>query len=82
LAASEQPDLAIMDIRLAGIRNGVDAALELYTKFGIRCVFATAHHDSLTQQKAAPAHPLGWVSKPYLPQTLVRAIREGWASSK
>src|ERR671914_540257 len=29
LAASESPELAIMDIRLAGLRDGIDAAIEL-----------------------------------------------------
>jgi DNA-binding NarL/FixJ family response regulator len=82
LALSEAPDVAVMDIRLAGPRDGVDAALELFRRFGVRCVFATAHHDLATQQRAAPAQPLAWVPKPYRPQTLVRAILDSLAARK
>ena len=79
IAAVERyrPELVLMDIRLSGSRDGVDAALEIYTRFGLRCVFATAHADAATRMAAAPAHPLGWLIKPYsdreLLQTLERA---------
>jgi two-component system, response regulator PdtaR len=77
LAQSEKPDLALMDIRLAGSRDGVDAALQIFSETGIRCVFATAHNDPATRQRAEPARPLGWVSKPYTPAALVDAVRTG-----
>ena len=64
-ARSGRPDLALMDIRLAGARDGADAALDLFRQMGIRCVFATAHHDKSTRLRAQPAQPLGWLSKPY-----------------
>jgi DNA-binding NarL/FixJ family response regulator len=63
-----------MDIRLVGQRDGVDAAIDLFRETGIRCLFATAHHDTPTQQRAQAAQPLGWVSKPYAPQALVQAL--------
>ncbi len=43
LAKAERPHLVIMDIRLASVRDGVDAALVLYKTQGIRSLFATAH---------------------------------------
>lgn len=76
LARSTSPDLVIMDIRLAGDGDGVDAALELFRENGIRCVFATAHHDQKTQSRAQPARPLGWLAKPYQPDALIRAVRD------
>jgi two-component system, response regulator PdtaR len=75
LALSEKPDLAVMDIRLAGARDGVDAALELFNLTGMRCIFATAHHDAGTRLRAQPARPLAWLSKPYEPAALVEAVR-------
>lgn len=75
LAQTEAPTLAVMDIRLAGKRDGVDAALELYRQHGIRCVFATAHSDDNTRTRAKPAHPLAWVAKPYSMASLVDAVR-------
>jgi DNA-binding NarL/FixJ family response regulator len=79
LARDEMPDLAIMDIRLAGTRDGVDAALQIFSETGIRCIFATAHSDPATRHRALPAQPLGWVAKPYAPHALVQAVRAGLA---
>jgi DNA-binding NarL/FixJ family response regulator len=81
-AQSVRPDLVIMDIRLAGARDGVDAAIDLYSQMGIRCVFATAHHDHRTQARAQPAQPLGWLAKPYQPATLLQTVRTALAVLK
>jgi DNA-binding NarL/FixJ family response regulator len=75
LAASEQPRLAVMDIRLAGQRDGVDTALALFAEHGIRCVFATAHSDAQVRRRAEPASPLGWLQKPYTMASLVEMVR-------
>ena len=76
MARSEQPDLVIMDIRLADRSDGVDAAVELFDTFGIRSIFASAHADAETRKRAAPAKPVGWVQKPYSAEALIRLIRE------
>lgn len=75
MATATIPDLVVMDVTLAGARDGVDAALELFRDRGIRCVFATAHHDAQTRARAAPANPLAWLGKPFLPDALVRTVR-------
>ena len=38
LAKAGAPALAIMDIRLIGHANGVDAALEMFRQTGVRCI--------------------------------------------
>lgn len=76
LAASQRPALAVMDIRLAGERDGVDAALDLFRKHAIRCIFATAHRDPEVRQRAGPALPLGWLQKPYTMKSLIEAVRK------
>jgi DNA-binding NarL/FixJ family response regulator len=75
LAAEEKPDLAIMDIRLAGPRDGVEAAIHIYEHFGVRSMFATAHSDGATLARGQAANPLGWVAKPYNPAGLVDEIK-------
>lgn len=82
IARSTKPDVVVMDIRLTGARDGVDAALQLYRDFGLRCVFATAHQDKATRMRAEPAKPFGWVAKPYLPNTLVYAVRQALTQLK
>jgi DNA-binding NarL/FixJ family response regulator len=76
LAERCRPALAVMDIRLAGERDGVDAALEIFRTLGIRSIFASAHGDARIRARAAPAQPLGWVAKPYRVETLLKAVEE------
>jgi DNA-binding NarL/FixJ family response regulator len=74
IAGARRPALVVMDIRLAGNRDGVDAALEIFRTLGIRSLFASAHVDAQVRARAAAAQPLGWVAKPYRVETLLKAI--------
>jgi CheY-like chemotaxis protein len=74
LATSERPVLCVMDIRLAGARDGIDAANEIFRTVGIRCIFATAHADPGVRSRAEKAEPLGWLQKPFSMASLVDAI--------
>ncbi len=74
LADRERPDLMVMDIRLIGPRDGVDAAVEIWERFGIRSVFASANLDPTTRARANRANPLGFVDKPFVSGTLLAAI--------
>jgi len=81
LFRQRRPALIVMDIRLVGKRDGIDAALDIYRESGIRCIFASAHHDAATVARAGPAHPVGWLSKPYATSSLVRMVRDFLRSS-
>jgi CheY-like chemotaxis protein len=74
LARQKRPDLILMDIRLAGKTDGVDAALQIFEETGIRCIFASAHADAQSKARAAPARPLAWLQKPYGRETLLEAV--------
>jgi len=76
LAADHRPQLAVMDIRLNGVRDGIDAAIDLFSLFQIRCVFATAHQTAEIRQRAEPAKPLAWVPKPYTMPSLIEVVRK------
>jgi DNA-binding NarL/FixJ family response regulator len=76
MAAAYRPLLAIMDIRLNGERDGVDAAIDLFSFCGVRCVLATAHHTAETRVRATPANPLAWVAKPYTMQALLTVVQK------
>lgn len=76
LAASEGPALVVADIRLAGKRDGIDVAIELFRDHGIRTIFATAHHTQEARRRAKPATPLGWLPKPYTMASLVQVVRQ------
>ena len=64
LARTTQPDVAIMDIRLADGSDGIDAALRLRADLGIPSVFVSGNADEATRIRAAAATPLGFIVKP------------------
>jgi two-component system, response regulator PdtaR len=82
LAKAERPVLALMDIRLAGAKDGIEVALELYRELGIRCIFASAHVEPPYRQRAAGAAPLGWVQKPYTIATVVAAVKKALSEAQ
>ena len=82
LAADAHPRLAVMDIRLASKRDGIDAARELFQALDIRCIFATAHDDARTRERAEPYAPLGWLAKPYTMASLVASVSEALSQLK
>ena len=75
LAQTSKPSLVVMDIRLAGKRDGIDTAIELFREQGIRCIFATAHTDRQVRERGEIASPLGWLQKPYTMRSLVEMVR-------
>ena len=80
MAEADRPTLVVMDIRLTGARDGVDAALEIHRRLGIRSIFASAHGDAAVRARAAAADPLGWIAKPYRVPLLVAAVRTALAA--
>ena len=58
LAADGMPDLIIMDVRLAGPRDGVEAAIHIYKHFGVRSMFATEVPPNFWTIKAIAQFPL------------------------
>jgi DNA-binding NarL/FixJ family response regulator len=79
LARQHKPLLAVMDVRLAGQRDGIEAAGELFRELGVRCIFATAHDDQATRSRAEPFAPLGWLAKPYTMASLIALVRRSIA---
>lgn len=70
IADRERPDMILMDIRLRGPLDGIDAAGEIVTRFGIRSVFVSAHSDAASRQRLEAVRPLGFIVKPYLPNDI------------
>lgn len=77
VAERERPEAVLMDIRLEGARDGVDAAFELWERFEIRSVFVSGNIDDAMKQRAAAAQPLGFVSKPFIASQIVALLRSG-----
>lgn len=70
IAECERPDVVLMDIRLVGERDGIDAAHEISRRFGIGSIFVTANIDPQTRRRAEAVPPLGFLEKPLNVQRL------------
>jgi CheY-like chemotaxis protein len=83
MAGTERPDMVLMDIRLGGPRDGIDAAAEILGRLGIPSLFATAHADAGTRARGDnAASPLGWVSKPYTHDEITTAAATAIAEAR
>jgi signal transduction histidine kinase len=69
-----QPDLVLMDIRLAGAIDGIQAASSVREEHGIPVIYLTAHSDDETLRRALQTEPVGYLVKPYSPPQLRCAI--------
>lgn len=82
LAASELPDLVLMDIMLQNNTDGVEAATVIREAHRIPVVFLTAYADDATIQRAKAAQPVGYVLKPFKERELQTTIDIGLYKSR
>lgn len=83
LAEAGRPDLVLMDIRLAGLRDGIAAAADIRQRFGISSLFATAHSDAATKARGdEAASPLGWLTKPYTREEVTLAVANAMTKAR
>jgi len=73
-AVEKEPDLVLMDIRLKGSLDGVDAAEQLRHRLGIPVVFLTAYADAEILERAKRTCPSGYILKPFDERSLRSAI--------
>ncbi len=64
MAEQERPDLVLMDIKLDGEMDGVEAARHIRERFDIPVVYLTAFSDKETIRRAKITEPYGYVLKP------------------
>jgi CheY-like chemotaxis protein len=60
-----RPDLILMDIRLQGEMDGIDAALQIQTDRSVPIIYLTAYVDESTMQRAQATSPWGFLRKPF-----------------
>ena len=63
VATDHRPDLILMDIKLAGGTDGVEAAIQIRDQLGIPSIFFTGHVDADTRERASAASPLAIIDK-------------------
>jgi CheY-like chemotaxis protein len=65
IATRERPDLVLMDIRLRGEKDGIQAAHEIRQQVDLPIVYVTAHSDKLTVNRAKKTDHDGFLLKPF-----------------
>lgn len=70
----EKPDLVLLDIRLAGRKDGFDVAERLNETYKIPFIFLTANSDIETIDLAKKVKPHAYVVKPFTKEELYAAI--------
>jgi CheY-like chemotaxis protein len=73
-ALALHPDVVLMDIRLQGDMDGVEAAQQIHVSATIPVVFMTAYVDEHTQQRARAISPWGCLYKPFTPHQVQSAV--------
>lgn len=73
-AAQLQPDLVLMDIRLAGAMDGIEASEHIQSTFQIPVVYLTANADRATLERVKGTHPYGYILKPFNETILATTI--------
>ncbi len=74
LTAQFSPDLVLMDIRLRGETDGVEAAEKIRREFDLPVVYLTAHADENTLKRAKLTEPFGYILKPFEDRELITTI--------
>jgi CheY-like chemotaxis protein len=65
IATRESPDLVLMDIRLRGEKDGVQAAHEIRQQVDVPIVYLTAYSDRLTVDRAKATEHDAYILKPF-----------------
>ncbi|HEU4682949.1 MAG TPA: response regulator [Nitrospira sp.] len=68
------PDLILMDIRLAGRMDGIEAAERIRSIQHVPVVYLTAHSDVGTLKRAVNTEPFGYILKPFEERDLTTQI--------
>jgi two-component system, response regulator PdtaR len=74
--SEHKPDLVLMDIKLAGEIDGIEAAGEIRSRFHIPFIYVTANSDQATYQRAKETRPFGYLIKPIVDEELGKTIEK------
>ena len=74
IARESHPDLVLMDIKLEGKMNGIEAADIIFKEFEIPIIFLTSYGDENTVKQAVLTEPYGYILKPFEDRMLCATI--------
>jgi two-component system, response regulator PdtaR len=78
---THQPDLIIMDIKIDGDMDGVDAMNEIRKFSDVPVIYMSGNSDSGTRERASKTGPVDYMVKPIPIQELNNSIKKGLAKN-
>lgn len=69
-----KPDLLLLDIQLAGKKDGIDVAQKINELYPVPFIFLTANSDTETIDRAKKVRPHAYIVKPFTKEELFAAI--------
>ena len=75
-SAEQGPDLVLMDTQLRSTMSGIEAANQIWQKFGIRSIFISAYNASDLQQDYRGSRPFLNLVKPVMDEDLEGILKE------
>jgi CheY-like chemotaxis protein len=72
--AEDPPDLVLMDIKLKGELDGIQASARVNREYGIPVIYLTAHSERSILERAKVTEPFGYLIKPVGKSDLSSAI--------
>jgi DNA-binding NarL/FixJ family response regulator len=76
LAEQHRPAIVLMDMRLRGEKDGVDAALAIHASVGSKVIFITGSQEPETLARIALDHPAAILIKPVADHLLKTTVAE------
>jgi PAS domain S-box-containing protein len=73
-AEETRPELVLMDIKLEGQVDGIEAAAQIRSRFQIPVVYLTAYTNDETLNRAKLTEPYGYILKPFEARDLATTI--------
>lgn len=80
-ATELKPDLVLMDIRLKGEIDGIQATEAIHENEDVPVVYITSHSDENTLERAKKTKPAGYIIKPFTDDSLRTTIEIALYSS-
>jgi DNA-binding NarL/FixJ family response regulator len=82
LAQEYRPAVVVMDVRLRGAADGVDAAIAIAQSVGSKVVFVTGSREPETIARMQLGSPTAVLFKPVLGRQLCSAVRDALQSTR
>ena len=76
IASLSMPDIVLMDIKLKGKMNGIQAAESIYNQFSIPIIYISAYGDEIAYVQSGRAEPFEYIRKPFIEGEIEDKISE------